>query len=59
MRRPHRMPIQRLQHFACWPIERYGVRYWPQAVEAILPVFARRESTSEIHLWLVWILLFV
>ena len=53
------MPIQRLQHLACWPIERYGVRYWPQAVEAILAVLARREPTSEIHLWLVWILLFV
>ena len=59
MSRSEWMSIQRLQDLACRAIKRYGIGHRPQTIEAILPILACCESASEIHLWLVWILLFV
>lgn len=59
VRRPVRMPVKSLQDLARWPVKGNGVRHRPETVEIVLSVLASGESSSQVHVWLVWILLLV
>ena len=59
MRRPKWMSFQRFQHLARRSIKWDRIRYWPQTVEVVFAVCARGESSPEVHVRLVRILLFI
>lgn len=59
MRRSHRVSVQQLQHFACWAIIRNRIRGWFQTVPAVTPGLICRESSSQVAILLLRVLLFV
>lgn len=53
------MSIQRLQHFTRWPIERNRVRHRSETVEVVPALLACCKPASQVHVWLIWILLLI
>ena len=59
MCRAHGMSIEELEKFACGTVVGDGVGCGAQAVEAVLPVFARGEAAPQVKFHLILVLLLI